>query len=244
MMTDVTAEPLFRLQEVLTQRGTGVDHVHPLNGVTAAVRAGVVTAVVGPSGGGKSTLLRLLNRMEEPISGTVAFHGRPIGSYDVLALRRRVGLLLQTPTPFAGSVFDNLRVGRPDLDETGALALLDRSGLTPDFLGREATALSGGEAQRVCLARSLAVGPEVLLLDEPTSALDRFATAAVERTIATLVSEGITVVLVSHDLGQARRLATDVVVVHGGVVVETGPAAEVFGAAQDPRARAFIEGAS
>ena len=243
-MTDVTVEPLFRLENVLTQRGIGADHVHPLNGVSVSVRPGAVTAVVGPSGGGKSTLLRLLNRMEEPVSGTVLFHGRPIDSYDVLALRRRVGLLLQTPTPFAGSVLENLRVGRPDLDEAGAVALLERSGLPADFLGREATALSGGEAQRVCLARALAVGPEVLLLDEPTSALDRFAAAAVERTVATLVAEGITVVLVSHDLGQARRLATDVVVVDGGVVVETGPAEQVFAAAQDPRARAFIEGAS
>ena len=244
MMTDVTVEPLFRLEDVRTQRGTGADHVHPLNGVSAAIRPGTVTAVVGPSGGGKSTLLRLLNRMEEPISGAVTFHGLPIRSYDVLALRRRVGLLLQTPTPFAGTVLDNLRVGRLDLDESDALALLERSGLTPDFLAREATALSGGEAQRVCLARSLAVGPEVLLLDEPTSALDRFASAAVERTVAMLVEEGISVVLVSHDLRQARRLATDAVVVHGGLVVETGPAAEVFAAAQDPRARAFIEGAS
>jgi putative ABC transport system ATP-binding protein len=244
MMTDMTVEPLFRLDGVRTQRGTGADHVHPLNGVTAAIRAGTVTAVVGPSGGGKSTLLRLLNRMEEPVSGTVTFHGRPIGSYDVLALRRRVGLLLQTPTPFVGSVRDNLRVGRPDLDEDGAVALLERSGLDSTFLAREATGLSGGEAQRVCLARALAVGPEVLLLDEPTSALDRFASAAVERTVATLVGEGISVVLVSHDLGQARRLATDVVVVHGGLIVETGAAAEVFGAARDPRARSFIEGAS
>src|SRR5687767_3055142 len=129
MMTDMTVEPLFRLERVLTQRGTGADHVHPLNGVDAVLRAGAVTAVVGPSGSGKSTLLRLLNRMEEPVSGTVTFHGRPIGSYDVLALRRRIGLLLQLPTPFPGTVLDNLRVGRPDLDEDGALALLARSGL-------------------------------------------------------------------------------------------------------------------
>ena len=243
-MADMGTAPLFRLDGVLTQRGSGDGHVHPLNGVTATIEGGRVTVVVGPSGGGKSTLLRLLNRMEEPAGGSVLFHEAPIASYDVLALRRRVGLLQQQPTPFPGSVLDNLRVGRADVSADEAVALLARSGLEAGFLHRDATGLSGGEAQRVCLARALAVGPEVLLLDEPTSALDRFAAAAVERTVAGLVDDGLSVVLVSHDLRQARRLAADVIVVHGGVVAEQGPAAQVWEGARDERARAFIEGAS
>src|SRR5687768_2931558 len=127
-------DPLFRLDGVATTRwpsGTAEDHVHPLQDATAEIQPGRITVVVGPSGAGKSTLLRLLNRMEEPTQGTVSFHGQPLPAYDVLALRRRVGLLLQVPTPFPGTVLDNLRVAAPDCDETAALGLLDRVGLPP-----------------------------------------------------------------------------------------------------------------
>jgi ABC-type phosphate transport system ATPase subunit len=104
--------------------------------------------------------------------------------------------------------------------------------------------LSGGEAQRICLARTLSVGPEVLLADEPTAALDEFATATVERTLRALVDDGLTTVLVTHDLRQAHRLAHDLIVVIGGTVVESGPAENVFAEAEDQRARAFLAGAS
>lgn len=215
---------LFRLEDVrVVKAGATV-----LAGVTASVAPARVTCVVGPSGAGKSTLLRLLDRLEEPTSGTVLLHGRPLPSYDVLALRRRVGLLLQAPTPFPGPVLDNLRTGAPELGRDEATALLDRVGLAEDLLDREATSLSGGEAQRVCLARALAVRPEVLLLDEATSALDTFAAAAVERVVRGLAADGLAVVMVSHDLRQARRVADDLLVVRAGRVVAAGPAAEVF----------------
>lgn len=215
---------LFRLEDVrVVKAGATV-----LAGVTASVTPARVTCVVGPSGAGKSTLLRLLDRLEEPTSGTVLLHGRPLPSYDVLALRRRVGLLLQAPTPFPGPVLDNLRTGAPELGRDEATALLDRVGLAEDLLDREATSLSGGEAQRVCLARALAVRPEVLLLDEATSALDTFAAAAVERVVRGLAADGLAVVMVSHDLRQARRVADDLLVVRAGRVVAAGPAAEVF----------------
>ena len=227
-------EPLFVLDDVVVTRGEGEDHVHPLSDVTLSIGAARVTVVVGPSGSGKSTLLRLLNRFEDPARGTVSFRGRPLTSYDVLDLRRRVGLLMQRPTPFGGTVLENLRAGAPSLTEAEAAALLDRVGLAESFAGRLAEDLSGGEAQRVCLARALAVRPEVLLLDEATSALDPFAAQVVERVVTALAAEGLSVVMVSHDLAQARRLADDLVVVLDGRVV--GP--------EHPDAVTYLRGVS
>jgi putative ABC transport system ATP-binding protein len=239
------AAAVFDLGDVVVTRGSGDDHVHPLYGVSLAVAPARVTVVVGPSGSGKSTLLRLLNRMEEPSRGVVRFRGTPLPDYDVLDLRRRVGLLMQRPTPFPGDVLANLRTGAPALTETEACALLDRAGLPAEFLARDTADLSGGEAQRVCLARALAVGPEVLLLDEATSALDPFAAHVVEQVVRALAhDDGGTVVMVSHDLGQARRIADDLVVVHGGRVVAAGPADEVFDNAADPDAVAYLRGVS
>lgn len=237
-------EPVFVLDRVEVTRGEGDDHVHPLRDISFAVAAARVTVVVGPSGAGKSTLLRLLNRMEEPSAGVVSFHGRPLPSYDVLALRRRVGLLMQRPTPFPGTVLENVRAGAPALTEDEARSLLARVGLAESFLPRDTADLSGGEAQRVCLARALAVGPEVLLLDEATSALDPFAANVVERVVRALADDGLTGVMVSHDLAQARRLADDLVVVVDGRVAAAGPAADVFAGGGDPAATAYLRGVS
>ena len=160
--------------------------------------------------------------------------------YDVLALRREVGLLLQVPTPFPGTVLDNLRTPAPQLEQTAAAALLERVGLPPSIMPRDARSLSGGEAQRMCLARALTLQPAVLLLDEPTSALDPFATAAVEEVVVRLVAEGMGAIWVCHDQPLARRVATHALVVHSGSVVEQGPAEQVFGAPVDERAKAFL----
>jgi putative ABC transport system ATP-binding protein len=239
MVYDVAA--LFVLDDVVVTRGEGDDHVHPLSGVSFAIAAARATVVVGPSGSGKSTLLRLLNRLEEPTGGRVLFHDRPLLEYDVLALRRRVGLLMQRPTAFPGTVLDNLRVAAPALTDDEARALLVRVGLPEVFATRDTADLSGGEAQRVCLARALAAGPEVLLLDEATSALDPFAAQVVERAVTSLVADGLAVVMVSHDLAQAKRLADDLVVVIDGRVVASGPAAEVLA---HPEAVAYLRGVS
>ena len=175
-----------------------------------------VTAVVGSSGSGKSTLLRLCNRLEVPTRGRVLLDGDDVAQSDPLALRRRVGMVFQRPTPFAGSVAENLRTGAPLLCAEEVAALLERVGLAADLAERPATELSGGEAQRVCLARSLAVRPEVLLLDEPTSALDGDAIAAVEASVLGLVGSGVAVVWVSHDRAQVDRVADRVVEVVDG----------------------------
>ncbi|MDT7537412.1 MAG: UDP-glucose/iron transport system ATP-binding protein [Actinomycetota bacterium] len=202
------------------------DAVTVLDGITAQIAPGRCTALAGPSGAGKTTLLRLLDRLEEPTTGTVLLHGRPLPSYDVLEVRRRVGLVQQVPVLLGTTVLEDLRVGRPALTEDEAVELLSRVGLRDQALTRATASLSGGEAQRLCLGRALAVGPEVLLLDEPTSALDAVAAKAVERVVRALVEEGLTAVLVSHDLRQARRLADDVVVLRAGRVEEVGPAAD------------------
>jgi len=241
-MTSMSAA--FSLRDVTVTKGAGEQHVHPLRGITVDVAPGRCTAVVGPSGAGKSTLLRLLNRMDDPASGDVLYAGRPIASYDVLALRRRVGLVQQTPLLLTERVADELRLADPALDDDGAVRLLRDVGLEPEFLARESASLSGGEAQRVCLARALAVQPEALLLDEPTSALDAFAGRVVEQVLQDLVHRNLTTVLVSHDLRQAQRLADDIVVVVAGAVVDAGPADRVFAEPATPVARRFLEGVS
>jgi putative ABC transport system ATP-binding protein len=195
-----------------------------LDDISATVRAGRCTAVVGPSGAGKTTLLRLLDRLEEPTSGRVELHGKPLPTYDVLTLRRQVGLVQQAPVLLGSTIIEDLRTGA-DVSEVEGLALLARAGLADFDLERPTASLSGGEAQRLCLARALAVKPEVLLLDEPTSALDDVAASAVEEVVRALVAGGLTAVLVSHDRRQARRLADDVIGLERGRVTESGPVA-------------------
>ena len=155
------------------------------------LEVGSTLALVGPSGAGKTTLLRLLNRLDDPDGGAVHFAGRDVRSYDVLDLRRRIQVVGQVPVTFPGTVADN--IGAP------AEALLARVGLGPALARREADRLSVGEAQRMCLARSLALEPEVLALDEPTSALDTASRAGIEDLIAGLAESGLTVVMVTHD---------------------------------------------
>jgi putative ABC transport system ATP-binding protein len=210
--------PVFALESVTVRRDAAV----LLDAVTCQIPAGMCTALIGPSEAGKSTLLRLLNRLEEPTTGTVRFHGEPLPALDVLALRRRVTLAGQQPVLLTDTVLGDLRVGRPDLAEHRAARLLEQVRLPATMLHRGTTGLSGGEAQRVCLARALAVEPEVLLLDEPTSALDAASAKAVERITTDLVADGLTVVLVSHNTGQARHLSDHVLVLRGGRLAERG----------------------
>jgi putative ABC transport system ATP-binding protein len=178
---------------------------------------------VGPSGAGKSTLLRLCNRLEAPSAGRVLLRGEDVAGLDPLALRRRVGMVFQRPTPFAGSVADNLRVAVPGLDEAAMGAALERAGLAAAFLTRAADDLSVGEAQRMCLARTLVTAPEVLLMDEPTSALDRDNRLALERLARRLTEDGIPVLWVTHDEEQVARLADWVLALREGRLDRAGP---------------------
>jgi putative ABC transport system ATP-binding protein len=198
--------------------------------------------VVGPSGAGKSTLLRLCDRLEVPSRGRVRFRGDDVAALDPLGLRRRVGLVAQRPTPFAGTVADNLRVAAPGASPDTLDAVLGRVELGPELAGRPAHELSGGEAQRVCLARTLLTDPEVLLMDEPTSSLDPRARTALERLARGEAVAGVPVVWVSHDLAQVERIADYVVIVVAGRIVHQGRARELDAATVPPEAAAFLAG--
>jgi putative ABC transport system ATP-binding protein len=213
----------FLLDQVTVAHGDTV----LLDTVTAQIRAGQCTAVVGASGAGKSTLLRLLNRLADPSSGQVLLDGVPLVQLDVLALRRRVGLVAQRPVLLAEHVADDLRVGRPDLGDDRVRELLARVGLPADFARRRTSELSGGEAQRVCLARALAIEPDVLLLDEPTSALDGVSSAVIVDAAHEHIACGGTVVLVSHDLAIVRGTAHAVLVLDHGRVIAHGHPDEI-----------------
>jgi putative ABC transport system ATP-binding protein len=178
------------------------------------------TALLGPSGSGKSSMLRLLNRLSDPDSGTIAFEGEDVRALDVLDLRRRAVLVPQLPAPLPGTVADNVRYGPLLCDRDADVeSCLTRAGLDATYAERDAADLSVGEQQRVMLARALALDPEVLLLDEPTSALDEAARDGVERTLADLARGGVAMVLVTHDRGQAERIASEVVELREGRVV-------------------------
>jgi putative ABC transport system ATP-binding protein len=213
----------FTLDAITVTRGP----TRLLDRVSGVIQAGRCTAVVGPSGAGKSTLLRVLNRLEDPTEGRVLLDGKPIVEMEVLELRRRVGLAAQRPVLLTDRVADELRVGRRDLSAQQSSALLQRVGLGVEFAVRGTAELSGGEAQRLCLARALAVEPEVLLLDEPTSALDGLTAALIADLARDHVAGGGTVVLVSHNLTVVRRVAHHVLVLDGGRLAASGPPTEV-----------------
>ena len=205
--------PVLSFEEVCVRFGD-TEVLHSVNAEVADAR---VTVLAGPSGSGKTTLLRLCNRLEVPTSGTVRFRGEDLDWLDPLALRRRVGMVFQRPTLFAGTIAENFAVAAPD-DTSGYERLLVEVGLPAGWLDRPADELSGGEAQRACLARTLLTGPEVLLMDEPTSSLDPSATRALEELGTGLARSGMAVLWVSHDLAQVRRIADACVVLRDGRV--------------------------
>jgi putative ABC transport system ATP-binding protein len=198
-----------------------------LDTISARLPARRCTAVVGPSGAGKSTLLRLLNRLDEPSTGQILLDDVPLSDLDVLALRRRVGLVAQQPVLLTDQVADDLRLGQPQLGDEDIRNLLARVGLPTSFADRRTSELSGGEAQRVCLARAMAVQPEVLLLDEPTSALDGVSSAVIIDAARDHLANDGTVVLVSHDLAVVRGIADAVLVLDHGRLVAQGHPTEI-----------------
>ncbi len=176
-----------------------------LDGVDVRVEPGFVTGLLGPSGSGKSTLLRACVRLVEIEEGTITLDGEDVRALDARVLRRRAGLVAQTPVMLPGSVADNLRYGVEDLTEDGLFAALDDAGLAPSFAGRVAGELSGGERARVALARALTREPRLLLLDEPTSALDHDVAEHVGATLRRLADRGLGICLATHDRAFADR---------------------------------------
>ncbi len=203
-----------------------------VEGATFEVHSAEVLAIVGPSGSGKTSLLRLLNRLDEPTSGTVYLEGVDYRQIEPRTLRREIGLVTQRPFLFPGTVAENLRYGpaqRGDTFSEDAISqLLSNVGLG-DYSSRNVANLSGGEAQRVSVARTLANSPRLLLLDEPTSALDEASKIEIEALLRNIVSNlRLTCVLVTHDKAQAARLASRVMVLENGHIIRIGSMEEVL----------------
>ena len=230
---------------------------HALKDVSMHVEKNEITAFIGPSGCGKSTLLKSLNRMNDlvegcRIEGSVRLCGEDIyGDMDVNLLRRRVGMVFQKPNPFPMSVYDNIAYGprthgvtqRARLDEIVERSLRSAAiwDELKDRLKKSALGLSGGQQQRLCIARALAVEPEVLLMDEPTSALDPISTTKIEELAQTL-KERYTIVIVTHNMQQATRISDKTAFFLLGEVVEFGATEQVFSMPRDKRTDDYITG--
>jgi ABC-type methionine transport system ATPase subunit len=228
--------------------GRGQPAVEILRDVSFPVERGQALTLVGPSGSGKSSVLRCLNRLVEPTSGTVRFDGRDIRSFDPRELRSRVALVMQTPVMFEGSVRDNLCI-RPagvsgDFSEQRLAATLDEVGLDPKLVDREAAMLSGGEKQRVTIARALLRDPQALILDEPTSALDPANVLLVVETISRLrAARNLSVVAVTHQPELVRRLGGSLLyLIKGRVEAFQSLEGLDAGTALDARLEAFLAG--
>ncbi len=203
-----------------------------LENVNFSLEKGEVMAVVGPSGAGKSTLLRLLNRLDEPTEGVVLLDGQDTRTMDPRLLRKRIGMVMQRPYLFPGTVADNIAFGpaqhRHSISPEEIASLLEQVGLA-GYETQNALTLSGGEAQRVAITRALANQPEVLLLDEPTSALDELSKADVELLLEELIhNRRLTCIWVTHDTAQARRMADRVLALEGGHTRAFGSRQEVL----------------
>jgi tungstate transport system ATP-binding protein len=224
-----------------------VDGRDILKNVDLEVKDGEVLAVVGPSGSGKTSLLRVLDMLEPSYEGRVAIDGRDIRE-DNMAVRRSMAMVFQKPVVFSMSVYENVAYGLrlrkapgPEIDARvkEVLALLDMSGKEKEY----AKHLSGGESQRVAFARAYVVKPKLLFLDEPTANLDRHNVAIIEKAIKDINRRyGTTVVIVTHSLAQAKRLADRIAVVIDGEMVEVGPVKDVLERPSDPRTRSFVSG--
>jgi phosphate transport system ATP-binding protein len=232
---------------------------HALKSVTLDILDREVTALIGPSGCGKSTFLRCINRMNDTVDGCVVggkieLDGSDIydKALDVVQLRARVGMVFQKPNPFPKSIYDNVAYGprihglvqtRPETDEIVEKSLRG-AGLweeVKDRLDESGTALSGGQQQRLCIARAIAVSPEVILMDEPCSALDPIATARIEELIDELRTN-FAIVIVTHSMQQAARVSQKTAFFHLGIMVEHGDTTQIFTTPREERTQAYITG--
>ena len=231
---------------------------HALKNVNMEIADHAITAFIGPSGCGKSTFLRCLNRMNDlvdgcRVEGNVILDGEDIYDkrVDTTLLRKKVGMVFQQPNPFPMSIYDNIAYGprlhgiknKKELDEIVERSLLGAAIFeeVKDRLHKSALGLSGGQQQRLCIARALAVSPEVLLMDEPTSALDPISTLKIEELMESLKKK-YTVVIVTHNMQQAARVSDDTAFFLVGEVIEKNATSEIFARPQDKRTEDYITG--
>ncbi len=226
--------------------------------VSATIERNTITAIMGPSGCGKSTLLRAANLMHNlypniRVDGEILLNGANILTMDPIDVRRRVGMVFQRPAPFptmsiydnvlAGFALNGIRLSKLEKDETverclRSVALWDE---VKDVLNKKGTFLSGGQQQRLCIARALAMQPDILLMDEPTSALDPIATAHIEALMQELQKE-VTILIVTHNMGQAMRISSKSMFMYLGELVEYGDTATLFSTPKDERTKAYLTG--
>lgn len=240
--------------------GVRYDETHvALSGVNLGFSKGEVTALIGPSGCGKSTFLRCLNLMNREIphchiDGEIYYHAKNINTseQDLFALRRSIGMVFQQPNPFRKSIYDNIAFAlrRHGLRDKGELDRIVEESLrsaaiwdeVKDKLEKSAYALSGGQRQRLCIARTLAMNPDVVLMDEPCSALDPIASFAIEETIGDMARRGICVIIVTHNIEQAARVSDYTAFFLLGRVLETGRTERVFSDPRDKRTEDYLTG--
>ena len=223
--------------------------VSVLKGINTQIHKGEVVVIIGPSGSGKSTFLRCLNRLEEPTSGQVIFEGKDICSkgQDITVLRQKMGMVFQQFNLFNNlTVLENIMAGpklvkKQDEEQAKAAAmkLLERVGLT-DKADEYPSKLSGGQKQRIAIVRALAMEPDVMLFDEPTSALDPEMVGEVLKVMQDLASTGITMVVVTHEMGFAKKVGTRVLFIDDGQILEDGTPEQIFEHPQNPRTQNFL----
>ena len=245
----------FETENVVVHYGTKI----AIDNISLNVEANNITSLIGPSGCGKSTFLRCLNRMNDTIdgcsiSGKLLLDNEDIYSdnIDPVDLRAKVGMVFQKPNPFPKSIFENIAYGpkihglaksKAELNDI-VLQSLERAGLIDEVRDRmhdSATGLSGGQQQRICIARAIAVNPEVILMDEPCSALDPIATAVIEELLNQL-SKDFTIVIVTHSMAQAARVSTKTAFFHLGKLVEFGETQKIFTNPEEERTQNYITG--
>lgn len=231
-------------------------NVQALKGVSMNIEENKVTALIGPSGCGKSTFLRCLNRMNDlidsvKIKGSITYKSKDIYSYDVLELRKYIGMVFQRPNPFPMSIYDNIAFGlkihgitnKKIIDEIVRESLI-KVGLYEEVryrLNSSALKLSGGQQQRLCIARAISISPDILLMDEPTSALDPIATKKIEELIIELKNE-YTVVIVTHNMQQAKRISDYTAYFYEGEIVEFDESLVIFNNPKSERTMKYIFG--
>lgn len=237
------------LENVCKIRSSNGHQVGVLKNISLSLQQGRLSVFVGPSGGGKSTLLRLLNRLDDPTSGDIVYRGKPMNSISPVALRREISMVMQKPVMFEGTVQENVlkafalrKEALPGADSALLEQTLQQCGLSLSLINRDAQSLSVGQQQRVSLARTLITGPEILLLDEPTSALDRPTGDLLAATLLNICRKrGLTIIMATHDLRLAEQIADHLVFIAQGKLVEQGKPDALLNNPKSAQLRKFLE---
>ena len=235
---------MIRIEKLSLERGGS----QVLHDISLNIQQSEVLVIIGASGSGKSSMLRCLNRLDVPSSGSIFLDNKDIATLDPLQLRRRVGMVFQKAVAFEGTVADNIGYSASLLSQSlprqKVISLMQQAALEPEFIDHDAQQLSGGQEQRLAIARTLATQPDILLLDEPTSALDPIATHKIEETLLALrETTGLTLIWVSHSVEQARRVADRVLLLEDGKISRLDEMATLLDPQNgDPHVLAFAQG--